>query len=89
MTTIYESKDLPEREVVYLKKDWLGWRVVEPITDPITKKVNYLRLLFGSRRTIFTTAIILGLVALFFLGFQEVVSYYQKQLEACGKILLP
>jgi len=37
---ILEAQDLPFGDKVYLKKDWLGWRTVEPLIDseghPIT-----------------------------------------------------
>lgn len=71
--TWIEAHELPENEQVYLKKDWLGWRVVEPNLpgDSLTKK------LIGSKRNIFISVIIIILALLFYLGVNEIIAQYK------------
>lgn len=72
-----EASKLPADEKVYLKKDFLGWRVVEPIfkEDPWHKK------LFGSNRNKLFSAVIIILALLFYLGVNELISQYKDIAE--------
>lgn len=70
MNKIIEAANLPEGEKVYLKKDWLGWRVVEPPT----KWYHYV---FGSKKTIIMLIGLLLLAGMFYFGINEVISGYK------------
>ena len=52
MANYIEAAQLPESEKVYLKKDFMGWRVVEPPT----KWYHYIT---GSKRNFITLIVLL------------------------------
>lgn len=68
MKGFIESCELPADERVYLKKDRTGWRVVEPIIDPITGKRNYFA---GWKKSVIPFLFILLIVSLFLYGYRE------------------
>ena len=82
MVKIIRAEELPSEEVVYLRKDFFGWRVVDPIVDPQTKKFlwkNFFNL---------KGFVVLGLLLLFlgigYLAFHEQVNnYYEIMHNAC------
>lgn len=86
MKNIIESSQLPEGEKVYLKKDWTGWRVVEPITyDARPVKVNnkidwsafnWKRMLLGTRKERAFLGFIIFLALISYLAFDEQVANY-------------
>lgn len=76
MTEIIEASQLPENEKVYLKKDWSGWRVVEPIKDE-NGKINWKRVIFGTKRTLIPLIIYIVLAILFYIGVKDLISSYQ------------
>lgn len=55
---IITAEQLPENEKVYLKKDFLGWRIVHPIRNE-DGTINKINLIFGGKRNL---AILLGLI---------------------------
>jgi hypothetical protein len=71
MGNIIEASGIPEGEKVYLKKDFLGWRVVEPIRNPETGKFSLFRFIFGGKRSAIMLSIILIILGLFYFGFHE------------------
>jgi len=75
MKNIIEAGELPCDEKVYLKKDWLGWRTVEPYS--IDGKTNYFNLLLGGRRGLFTLVITLAVLALLYMGVNELIGFYK------------
>ena len=77
MTKITEAADLPENEKVYLKRDLLGWRVVEPVKDPVTGKINWFNLLLGGKKGLFMLIILLIISGMFYLGIQETINNYK------------
>jgi len=78
MKTI-EAHNLPEGEEVYLKKDWTGWRVVEPIVHPTTKKFIWKNL-FSKKGFLFLIVfIIIGLS--FYSDVQRFMKQYNEVLE--------
>lgn len=77
MGEIIEASQLPEGDKVYLKKDIFGWRVVEPLKDPITGKYNYKNLILGSKRNLLILIIIFTIATLYYFGFKEIISQYQ------------
>lgn len=67
---IIEAQDLPEGEKVYLKKDFMGWRVVEPNT-------RWYHYVFGGKKNLYILILILILVAILYLGIQNLISSYK------------
>lgn len=65
-------------EKVYLKKDFLGWRTVDPLTDEEGKAIpslkyiskmapskdNIIRLIFGSKRNLLILIILLAIAGI-------------------------
>jgi hypothetical protein len=72
MGEIIEASQLPEGEKVYLKKDSLGWRVVEPIR--MEGKINLFRLIFGSKRNLFILIFLMVIVVSMYFGIQEIIT---------------
>lgn len=75
MKNIIESSQLPEGEKVYLKKDWTGWRVVEPIKDE-KGKFLWKRILLGTRKERAFLGFIIFLALISYLAFDEQVANY-------------
>ena len=73
-----ESKDLPEDEKIYLKKDFLGWRVVEPIRDPETNKINWFNLLVGGKKGLLMLLALIIIAGLFYFGVGELIGAYKE-----------
>lgn len=73
-----EAQDVPEGEKVYLKKDWLGWRVVEPIPEG----ASLWRKLMGSKRNQFICLVVIIGALLWWLGTSELISNYKVIAEA-------
>jgi hypothetical protein len=76
-TKIIESSELPLGEKIYLKKDWFGWRVVEPWKNPETGKINWFNFLVGGKRGLVFLAIIAILCLGFYLGVNELIADYK------------
>ena len=74
---IVEASNLPAGEKIYLKKDFLGWRVVEPWKDPETGKINWFNFIFGGKRGIVFMIVISLIAGLAYIGITELVSNYQ------------
>ena len=62
-------------EKVYLKKDWAGWRTVEPITDPETKKFRWRG--FLNKRGFILLIFIIILLSCSYLAFKEQLTNYK------------
>jgi len=77
MKHIIEASEIPNEEKVYLRKDFMGWRVVNPIRDPETNKMNYFNLFFGGKKNLFMLIFILVLFLIFFAGVKELIGNYQ------------
>lgn len=60
---IFEAGELPQEEKVYLKKDFLGWRVVHPSKN-IDGSTNWFNMLVGGKRNL----VILIIALLFLFG---------------------
>lgn len=63
-----------DNERIYLKKDSLGWRIINP--TKIDGKTNYCNLLFGGKRNIVLLIIILVIVGSFLLAYGELSSQF-------------
>ena len=71
-----ESSQVPEGEKVYLKKDILGWRVVNPINNN-DGSYNWFNLIFGSKSNV-VFLIILSLLGLgLYFGINELIANYK------------
>lgn len=70
MRDYIEAADLPHDEKVYLKKDWLGWRVVEP---PKT----FWSYIFGSKRNLVQLILFFIFLALLYYGVADLISSYE------------
>ena len=81
MKQIIEASQLPEDEKVYLAKDFLGWRVVEPWRDIETGKINWFNFIFGGKRALFILLFLILLAALFYMTFQEQLINYKHIME--------
>ena len=77
---IFEASELPLNEKVYLKKDFLGWRNVNPIRNE-DNSINYINLIFGGYRSFLSLLFILILIAIFFYGFYEAVNSMRAIVE--------
>jgi len=80
MKKIIEAKDLPENEKVYLKKDFIGWRVVEPMKTS-DGKINWLSVFFGGKRGLLFLIIALVIFGLVYLGINELIANYKMVAE--------
>ena len=74
---IIESSELPIGEKVYLKKDWFGWRVVEPWKNPETGKINWFNFLVGGKRGLVFLLFVAFLLFVFYLGVTELIADYK------------
>ena len=77
MAGVIEVSQLPETDKVYLKKDWFGYRVVEPIKDPISGKINWFNLICGGKKGLVFLLFLLLLIGTFYLGVNELISNYK------------
>lgn len=62
-----------EGEKVFVKKDFLGWRVVHPIKNE-DGTINWPNLIFGGKRNGFVLLIYLILAAMLFMGVWEMMA---------------
>jgi len=63
-------------EEVFLKKDWTGWRVVEPIFHPETKK--FILKNFLSKKGFLVLGFVIFLMTLVYFATQEQIANYHK-----------
>ncbi len=75
MGKIIEASELPHDDKVYMKKDFLGWKVVQPVK--IDGKINWFNFIFGGKRGLFFAIIVLVMAGLFYIGVGELVSTYE------------
>jgi len=73
------EKVIINNEEIFLKKDFLGWHVCEPIQHPETKKFMWKN--FLSKKGFVMLAIILLIVGLFYLGYKEAISNYRDVMK--------
>lgn len=75
-----KSKEIEiEGEKVYLKKDSMGWRVINP--TKIDGKTNYCNLILGGKRNILTLIVLLLIVASFLLAYGELSKQCNDMIE--------
>jgi hypothetical protein len=61
-----------DNEKIYLRKDYFGWRVVNPVK--IDGKINYKNLWLGNRKVIIFTIIWILIMGFIFYGVNEMIS---------------
>lgn len=72
-----EASELPSNEKVFLKKDFLGWRIVHPIRNE-DGSWNWFNLLFGSKSNlVFLIILLLVGVGLYF-GITDLLEVYKE-----------
>ena len=76
MNQVIEVANLPAGEKIYLKKDWSGWRVIEPYKDE-NGKINWKQFIFGTRKTLITLIIYLLIAVMLYFGIKQLISQYQ------------
>jgi hypothetical protein len=73
------DKIVHKGETIYLQKDLLGWRVVEPIREPETKVFIWKN--FFSKKGFFILGIIILFLLIFYLAFNEQITNYRQVLS--------
>ena len=79
MGNIIRVEDLPTEERIFLKKDMFGYRVVEPLQDPDTGKFIWKN--FFNPRGFVLLGIILLILGIGYLAFQEQISNYKEVMD--------
>ena len=79
MKKIISVKDIPLDEKVYVRKDFLGYRVVEPLKDPETGKFIWKN--FLNKRGFIMLFILLLILSFTYLAFQEGISNYREVMK--------
>lgn len=74
--TWVKANELPESEKVFLKKDYFGWRVVEPYKNE-DGSINWFIVLTGGKRNLAILIFLLIIVGLFYLGVHELINNYE------------
>ena len=72
-----EASQLPTSEKVYLKKDLLGWRVVNPIRNE-DGSINWFNLICGSKSNVVFLVIISMLGLGLYLGINNLLDAYKQ-----------
>ena len=89
MSGIINTKEIPKEDIVYVKRDFFGYRVVEPIRDPKTKRVIWKNLF--SKKGFLMLGVLLIILASLYLAFREQLANYRYVLghpcELCNQIL--
>jgi len=74
-SNIIKPEDLPEKESIFLKKDFLGWKIVHPIRNE-DGSLNWLNMLVGGKRNLFNLSMFFVILVLVILGINELISQY-------------
>ena len=75
MGKIIEASELPLEEKIYLKKDFLGWRVVDTVIDPSTKKIVWKNLF--NKKGLLMLLFLLFLMGAIYMAYKEQIRNYQ------------
>jgi hypothetical protein len=66
-------------EVIYLKKDYFGYRIIEPVKDPETNKIIWKNVL--SKKGFLTLGVLLIILLSLYLAFKEQLGNYNKVMD--------
>lgn len=73
-------EQLPLKEKIYLRKDFLGYRIVHPIRNE-DGSINWFNAIFGGKRNLVLLIFMLLLFALFAYGVYELTSSMRDVVE--------
>jgi len=76
MGEVIEASQLPMEEKVYLKKDYFGWRIVQPIKNE-DGSYNWFNLILGGKRGLFILGLILFIVSMLYFGISYMIGQYK------------
>lgn len=77
MASYIEASQLPTDEKVYLKKDFLGWRVVHPLKNE-DGSWNWFNLIFGSKSNLVFLIVLLLIGVTIYLGYHEQLANFKE-----------
>ncbi len=80
MKEIITAKELPEKEKIYFKKDWAGYRIVYPIKNK-DGSINWLNLLFGGKRNIVFMILLLLVLGTIMFAYSHDIKQYKEVVE--------
>ena len=81
MSKIINAENLPKGERVYLKKDYFGWRTVEPWKNPNTGKINWFNFITGGKKNLAILILILVILGFGYLGYQEQINNFKAVMD--------
>jgi hypothetical protein len=84
MSKIIEASQLPEGDKVYLKKDFLGWRIVHPWRDE-NYSINWINVLIGGWRNLVTLIILVSFLLWIQYDTNNQISDYKDYCETISK----
>jgi len=70
------KKVIIKEEEVFLRKDWTGWRTIEPLKHPETGEILWKN--FFSKKGFITLGFLLFLLFLGYMTFKEQLNNYQR-----------
>lgn len=92
MNDIIQAEQLPVAEKVYMKKTFMGWKVVHPIKNE-DGSINWFNLITGgSWWNVFFTAVAVGVMSFFFYEYASNIDHFLNcfaspvNLEACKAV---
>lgn len=79
---IVKAEDLPDNENIYLKKDFMGWRLVNPIKNP-DMTTNWKALLIGNWRNLITYIVILLIITMTIGAYSHDINKVKELSKGC------
>jgi hypothetical protein len=73
---IFESGELPEYTKLYLRRDFLGWRVVHPVRNE-NGTMNWMNFMFGGKRNLVVLIILALIFGILYVGVSELINNYK------------
>jgi len=78
---IIKAEDLPEKEDIYLKRDWAGYRIVHP-TRNADGSINWLNLLVGGRRNLVFLIVVLLCIGFLLYAYEHDIAAMRDVVES-------
>ena len=85
MGQIIEASQLPQTDKVYLKKDFLGYRIVHPWSNPETGKLNWFNICTGGWRNLITIAVVVLFLLWVLYDTNNQIKEYKEYCEPISK----
>ena len=73
------NKTIINNEEIFLKKDWLGWRTIEPIRHPETNQFLWKN--FFSKKGFVLLLILILILSFTYLAFKEGINNYREVMK--------